>query len=133
MGRMALKSTRRSPLTQRQQQLSEALEQILHCLVAQYQPERVILFGSMARDAVSEWSDLDFVIIKDTPLPFLQRLREVVLLCRPTVGVDFLVYTPAEWAQMIEKRNPFAVEEVIRRGKVIYERQSAGTVAVARN
>ena len=54
------------------------------------------------------------VIIKDTSKPFLQRLKEVALLCRAPVGVDFLVYTPGEFDQMIADRNPFILEEVIR-------------------
>jgi len=115
---------------QRRQRLNTALEEILHRLLTQYAPERVILFGSLAHETVSEWSDLDLVIIKETDQPFIQRLREVALLCRPTVGVDFLVYTPAEWAQLIAERNPFILHEVVRQGKVIYERQPAKTVAV---
>jgi hypothetical protein len=51
------------------------------------------------------------------------------LLCRARVGVDFLVYTPKEFAQMIAENNPFIVEEVIRKGKVLYERQLVETVA----
>ncbi len=113
---------------ERQAKLNQALERILLTLAAEYRPEKVILFGSMAQAAVGEWSDLDLVIIKDTSQPFLQRLKEVALLCRAPVGVDFLVYTPGEFAQMIADRNPFILEEVLRRGKVLYERQSAAAV-----
>ncbi len=108
----------------RQQQLSRALSDILRTLTGEYLPEKVILFGSLATDDVSEWSDLDLVIVKETPKAFLQRLREVALLCRPPVGVDFLVYTPQEFAQMIADQNPFIMEEVLRKGRVLYERRS---------
>ena len=114
---------------ERQKKLSEALGQILQTLTTQYQPDKVILFGSMASATVREWSDLDLVIVKDTTLPFLRRLKEVALLCRAQVGVDFLVYTPAEFEQMTATRNPFILEEVIRKGKVLYERQPAEAVA----
>ncbi len=115
--------------TERQTKLTQALEQILQTVTTQYQARKVILFGSMAHGAVSEWSDLDLVIIKDTALPFLERLKEVALLCQARVGVDFLVYTPTEFAQMIAESNPFIIEEVIRKGKVIYEHQPVETVA----
>ncbi len=82
--------------TERQTKLAEALEHILQTLVTQYQPEKIILFGSMASGTVHEWSDLDLAIIKDTPLPFLQRLKEVALLCLVPVGVDYFVYTPTK-------------------------------------
>jgi len=115
--------------TERQAKLSQALEQILRTVTTRYQARKVILFGSMAQGTVGEWSDLDLVIIKDTTLPFLERLKEVALLCRVRVGVDFLVYTPKEFAQMIAENNPFIIEEVIRKGKVLYERQLVETVA----
>ena len=114
---------------QRQHKLAEALDHILRVLTAQYQPEKIILFGSMANAEVGEWSDLDLVIIKDTPLPFLQRLKEVALLCRAPVGVDYLVYTPDEFEQMIAERNPFILKEVLRKGKVLYERQPIEAMA----
>ena len=113
---------------ERQAKLNQALEHILLTLADKYRPEKVILFGSMAQASVGEWSDLDLVIIKDTSQPFLQRLKEVALLCRAPVGVDFLVYTPREFDQMIAERNPFILEEVLRKGKVLYERQSTAAV-----
>ena len=50
---------------ERQAKLNQALERILLTLAAEYWPEKVILFGSMAHAAVGEWSDLDLVIIKE--------------------------------------------------------------------
>ncbi len=114
---------------ERQKKLAGALDKILQTLTAQYEPERVILFGSMAHETVQEWSDLDLVIVKETSLPFLQRLKEVALLCRAPVGVDYLVYTPSEFAEMAAEKNPFILEEVIRRGKVLYERKPAEAMA----
>jgi predicted nucleotidyltransferase len=113
---------------QRQQKLAQALDHIVRVLTTQYQPDKIILFGLMAKAAVSEWSDLDLVIIKDTPLPFVQRLEQVALVCRANVGVDYLVYTPQEFDQMIAEKKPFIVNEIVRQGKVLYERQSAPTM-----
>lgn len=113
----------------RHAKLAKALEQILQILTTQYQPEKIILFGSMATNNVGEWSDLDLVIIKDTSLPFLERLVEVALLCRARVGVDYLVYTQLEFEQMIAEENLFIIEEVIDKGKVLYERKSVETMA----
>ena len=115
--------------TERQAKLAQALEQILRTVTTQYQARKVILFGSMAQGSVGEWSDLDLVIIKDTSLPFLQRLKEVALLCRAPVEVDYLVYTPNEIAQMIAEQNPFILNAVIGKGKVLYERRLAEAMA----
>jgi predicted nucleotidyltransferase len=113
----------------RYSKLTKSLEQILQNLVMNYRPEKVILFGSMAAAEVGEWSDLDLVIIKRTSQPFLQRLKEVALLCHAPVGVDFLVYTPDEFERMIAEQNPFILEEIVRKGKVVYEREPAAAVA----
>lgn len=101
----------------------------MHVLTTQYHPEKVILFGSMAEGTVGEWSDIDLVIIKDTSLPFLQRLEEVALLCFAAEGVDYLVYTPDEFAQMIAEKNPFVIKEIVEKGKVLYERHITEAVA----
>ena len=116
-------------MNDRESALTEAFEHILRVLIAEYAPEKVILFGSFANKDVREWSDLDVVIVKDTVKPFTQRLREVALLCRPPVGVDFLVNTPREFAQMIADSNPFIIEEVLRKGKIVYESPANSAMA----
>jgi uncharacterized protein len=113
----------------REAALQETLDHILKTIIAHYQPEKIILFGSLASGQVGEWSDLDLVIIKETGKPFLQRSEEVALLCMAPVGIDYLVYTPAEFAQMIASRNPFIVEEVLQKGKVLYEREPMAALA----
>lgn len=113
----------------RYEKLNQALDQILTTLITKYHPEKIILFGSMANATVDEWSDLDLVIIKDTPLPFMQRLKEVALLCLAAVGVDYLVYTPEEFSKMLFEQHPFILNEVIHRGKVLYERRSFTAMA----
>lgn len=112
----------------RQKKLTVILRQIVQTLRGQYRPERIILFGSMTHGPVDEWSDIDLLIIKDTSLPFLQRLKEVALLCRAPVSVDYLVYTPHEFAQMVNDQNPFILD-VLRTGKVIYEQSPSPVMA----
>lgn len=85
-----------------------------------YQPQRVIIFGSRARGDSRRFSDIDLVLIKDTPEKFLDRMRAVAQLLRPLPGEkDVFVYTPQEWQKMIAEGNPF-VEEVLREGVALY-------------
>lgn len=107
---------------ERRAQLKEAQAQVLETLIAGYEPEKVILFGDLLSDEIEEWSDLSLVVIKETDKPFLQRSKEAALLCRASVGVDFLIYTPEEFEQMVAEQNPFILEDVIKKGKVLYER-----------
>ncbi len=98
----------------------ERVEHIIASL-EEYDPQRVILFGSWARGDEDEYSDLDLVIIKETQERFLDRLERVYDLVKPTFAMDVLVYTPKELAEMQERNNYFT-EMVLKEGVVIYER-----------
>ena len=87
-----------------------------------------MLFGSMARGNVGEWSDLDLLIVKETSDSFLERSKEVALLCRALVGADYLVYTPDELDEMIERGNPFILK-ALQEGRVLYDRRIDTTLA----
>ena len=107
---------------QRHALLEAELARYVKKLQEAYHPERILLFGSLASDQVGEWSDIDLVIIKESNLKFLDRIREVMRLLNPRVGVDILVYTPEEFAQLSQER-PFVRQEILAKGKVIYERK----------
>jgi len=87
----------------------------------EYEPERIILFGSQARRTADQYSDLDIVIIKETDERFLDRLNTVYELVQPRFAMDVLVYTPQEFTEMQEQGNSF-VEMVLKEGVIIYER-----------
>ncbi len=84
-----------------------------------YDPERIILFGSHARAEPA--ADIDVVIIKDTTDRFLDRLKRVYERWGLPVAVDILVYTPAEWDEMIRQERGLALR-VAREGREIYAR-----------
>ncbi len=86
-----------------------------------YNPEKIILFGSAAREDSDEYSDMDVVVIKKTNKRFLERLIETAEMIRPSLGpIDVFVYTPEEFGRMKEWDSPF-IEEVLKEGRIIYE------------
>lgn len=99
--------------------MEECLNALLQAL-QRYHPQRVILFGSAARGEADAESDLDVLVIKDTPEPFVHRLETMAKLCPPGVHADILVYTPEELRQMVAEGNPFIVQ-ALQEGKVLYE------------
>lgn len=107
----------------RKQVLRRELNKIIKKLERDYHPERVILFGSYASGKVRESSDIDLAVIKKTRKRFMDRLKEVILMCGNTIGVDFLVYTPGEFSKAVKENNPFICNEIIGRGKIIYEKK----------
>jgi uncharacterized protein len=107
----------------RMSQIHKELDRYIKILIAKYNPEKVILFGSIASGNIHEWSDIDLVIIKKTDKPFLARTKDVFHLLKPRSGLDVLVYTPEEFNDLSRTRR-FFQEEVISKGKVVYEAEA---------
>ena len=80
--------------------------------------KRIVLFGSLMRREPRLTSDLDLLIIWDTPLGFLERTVELYRRLQPRVSTDLLVYTSSEMKRMIHA--PF-VRRVLEEGRVLYE------------
>src|SRR5437588_13112080 len=72
--------------------LEKELNRIMEILIRDYQPEKLIVFGSAAQGEVRPWSDLDLVVVKKTEKPLLERIEEVLGLVRPKLGLDVRVY-----------------------------------------
>jgi predicted nucleotidyltransferase len=102
---LTLGRLRPSPAAQEGSLLKEALDALLEAL-QRYQPQRVILFGSAASGEAEADGDLDVLVIKDTPEPFVQRLETMTRLC-PGGHADILVSTPEGLQHMIDDGNPF--------------------------
>ncbi|MCS7288759.1 MAG: nucleotidyltransferase domain-containing protein [Roseiflexaceae bacterium] len=116
-----MSATAANPAFDRHALLEAELARFVQILREQYQPEQIILFGSLAEGETHEWSDIDLVIIKQTDKRYLDRIREVLLLLQPRVGIDVIVYTPDEFATL-KRTNMMVREEVVAKGRVLYER-----------
>ena len=105
----------------REKILNRELKRIVVKLQSDYQPERIILFGSLAQGKVKEGSDIDLAIIKDTKKRPLDRCLEVASICQPSLAVNFIVYTPEEFRRQKEAGNFFIVEEILKQGQALHE------------
>jgi predicted nucleotidyltransferase len=87
---------------------------------------QLMLFGSLAADspadAVHDASDIDLAIVKATKLRFMDRIRGVLDLIQPRVGVNVLVYTPDEIEQAGQQGPAFLRDEILAKGKPIFPR-----------
>jgi len=88
---------------------------------------RAVLFGSFARGAADSSSDLDLMLIERSSRPFLDRGLDHLPLFRLGVGVDLLVYTPEEYAQLKAEGNPL-IKRVEQEGVTLYVRYPNGLV-----
>lgn len=99
---------------------NQKVQQIISDLVKNYQPEKVILFGSRVAGKTDEDSDVDLVVIKKTTKKFTDRIEEASSLFDHILPVDVIVYTPEEFKQML-KESWFVRDEVVKKGQVVYE------------
>ena len=102
--------------------LDKEMSRCIRLLTEYGSPEKIILFGTLAKGEVHEWSDIDLVIVERTQLPFFQRIKKVRKLIQPKVGMDIIVYTPEEFDQLCSDRS-FFQEEIIGKGEIVYERE----------
>ena len=92
-------------------------------IVGGYHPDRVILFGSLARGDSWDGSDVDLLIVKSTATGrLLDRMDEVLRHTSGRIHVEPLVYTEAELAQMVAQGNPLILQ-ALKEGEVLYDRQ----------
>ncbi|TSC66153.1 MAG: DNA polymerase beta domain-containing protein, partial [Microgenomates group bacterium Gr01-1014_80] len=78
----------------------------------------IILFGSAARGELSEDSDLDILVIKDTDKSFMDRMSDARAQIRTRIPLDIIVLTPKE-AREIPKKSTF-FRQILEEGKLIY-------------
>ena len=104
--------------------IKEEIEQIKESIVRLYQPDKIILFGSWARDEAGERSDIDLLVISDREehLPRYKRGLDVrIQLSRFKTPKDILFYTHEDVARWRGVPQAF-INTILREGQVLYER-----------
>ena len=99
-----------------------AIDDVVQAIVSKFSPDRVILFGSHAYGTPQPWSDVDLLVVMDTPQgagPAMQAVRNS--LPRRPFSVDIVVRSQAEIDRRIALDDWF-LEEITRKGQVLYER-----------
>ena len=88
--------------------------------LAEFNPEKIILFGSYVGDNWDEKSDIDIIVVYRTKKKFMDRLEELYMKWNLPKAVDILAYTPDEFSDMM--KDNFFIKQVVKEGIIIYER-----------
>lgn len=96
------------------------LRRLLAPIFRQNNVIKVVLFGSASRGSLTKKSDLDLMIIKETPKRFFDRYEEFdeIYALIKNRAIDILIYTPEELKNMSHR--PF-IKRILKEGKSIYE------------
>lgn len=97
------------------------VEEIVRRIVETVHPEKIILFGSLARGDAHPESDLDLLVIAQSQEPRYRRSAPLYgILSDIFIPMDILVYSPEEVEEWSGVRQAF-VTTAIREGRVLYE------------
>ncbi len=103
------------------EEIERELTEWVDRIVAEMRPQRVIVFGSVARGEAGEESDIDLAVIAETELSFFDRIGQALALYNGRREVQALVYTPEEWNRMRAEGRDF-LRTIEEEGRVLYER-----------
>ena len=97
----------------------ESINELAERIAREFHPQRIILFGSIARGTATEDSDVDLLVIMPTEGSGLRKAAEIMNKISPSIPVDLIVRDPEEVRSRL-KANDFFLREVVEKGKVLY-------------
>ena len=110
------------PLKERKRIPVKTNHAIAEHIAEKFNPEKIILFGSHACGTPTAWSDVDLLVVMDTPKG---ELETAVAISESLPTLTFRVDIIACSKEVIEKRKKlgdwFLIDET-EKGKVLYER-----------
>lgn len=99
----------------------EKITETAQKIAREFQPEKIILFGSWAWGKPGPDSDVDLLVVKKSAQSRVERERELQDILFPRLTpLDVLVYTPEELEKSINDDHNLFLEDVVCNGKVLY-------------
>jgi len=105
--------------------VSKTLPQAVKKIAETLKPEKIILFGSYAYGNPTPDSDVDLLIVMKSKGSYKENLHAVSMLLYPRpFPVDIIIKTPKEIEEAVKggRDNSFFLREILKRGKVLYDR-----------
>jgi predicted nucleotidyltransferase len=99
-----------------------AIRAIVKIIADKFNPDQVILFGSHAYGRPKPWSDVDLLVVMDTPEDEWSLTKAIKLgLPACSFSLDILVRSQAKITQRLAMGDGF-MQEITDKGQVLYER-----------
>ena len=97
-----------------------AIDEVVQQIAEKFHPQRIILFGSYARGKPRPESDVDLLVVMETPLKESQQSLEIRRHLGVMFGLDLIVYTPKRLKERL-KMGDWFLRDIMEEGKVVYE------------
>ncbi|MGI8589072.1 MAG: nucleotidyltransferase domain-containing protein, partial [Chloroflexia bacterium] len=108
------------PINARERIPQAAIDDLVEQIASQFNPQKIILFGSYAYGTPGPDSDVDLLVVMETPLREAQQAICILQAVEYHFGLDLLVETPENLAERL-KLGDFFLREVAQKGMVMYE------------
>jgi predicted nucleotidyltransferase len=111
------------PINKRKRIPMRAIRAIAKHIAEKFDPEEIILFGSHAYGRPTAWSDVDLLVVMETPNgeEFEKSLEIRKSLPSLTFGLDVVVRSRTT-IERRKKLGDWFLVDVTEKGKVLYER-----------
>jgi uncharacterized protein len=101
----------------------QSIRELCERIVQEFQPHKIILFGSYALGTPTPDSDVDMLVV----LPFtgknFRKSLEILNRTNPNFPIDLLARNPEDTERRYQEGDPL-IREALDHGKVLYERHS---------
>ena len=93
-----------------------------------FSPERVVLFGSYARDNPTADSDVDLLVVMPHDKRNVEQSLDITRRVDRTFPLDLIVRKPGEVRRRLRQHDMF-LTSILEEGKTLYERGDRGVGA----
>ena len=100
--------------------INAKIQDLCRQIVENFQPQKVILFGSYAYGKPNEDSDIDLLVVMPYEGRNSQKAIEILSKIKTPMPLDLLVRTAEQVKERIEMED-FFMQDIVSKGKVLYE------------
>ncbi|MFW9987259.1 MAG: nucleotidyltransferase domain-containing protein [Candidatus Odinarchaeota archaeon] len=110
-----------------EKKIEKLLKEIVEKLKVEYEPIKIILYGSYAHGNPNENSDIDLLILKDTNEKRVERfvqVKKIIYSPERKIPISPLIYSPTELNERLKIEDDF-IKEILNTGIILYEESSS--------
>lgn len=100
----------------------DSIQALTEKIVAEFSPEKVVLFGSRAYGTSRDDSDIDLLVILDFEGSPFRKALAILNRLDLHLPIDLIARHPEETARRYAQGDPL-IREALDHGKILYERR----------
>lgn len=110
------------PLKERKRIPMRVIRAVAKQIANNFSPDEIILFGSYAYGKPTPWSDVDLLIVMETPKGELETSMEIVESLPPTLFSLNILARDRRTIELRKKMGDAFMREITSQGKLLYAR-----------